>query len=269
MDPIDPGKLETDAEIDLHKSGGHFDPETRSLSVLQLVPNLITLLGLCAGLTSIRYAFQGQFETAVTLIIIAAIVDGLDGSIARRLNAASPFGAELDSLSDFVCFGVAPALLVYIFALQAPLPGMGWLLLLVYSLCACLRLARFNVARAAPEQGATSHFVGVPAPAGALLALFPVCLTLAGWVDMRDLPVLVAGFVTAVGLMMVSRLPTPSLKGLRIPKSKAIWVLLGAAVLVGAVSMRPWTVVVLVDLAYIGVLAYGLSNRRKKPSIGA
>lgn len=238
--------------------------DRRNLPFVQLIPNLVTLLGLCAGLTSIRYALQSNFETAAALIVLAAIVDGMDGLLARKLNAASHFGAELDSLSDFVCFGVAPALLVFVFALHSTLPGFGWLFMLVFTLCACLRLARFNVARDAPPPPGRAHFIGVPAPAGALLALLPVCLTISGWVDMRDWPMPTALFVAGVGLLMVSRLPTPSPKGIQIARKWAIWVLLGVAVLAGAIAMRPWTVIVLADLAYLVVLFVGSWQARRK-----
>ena len=123
--------------------------DRRTLPLVQLIPNLVTLLGLCAGLTAIRYALAGSWQTAAVLIVLAAVIDGMDGLLARKLNAASHFGAELDSLSDFVCFGVAPGVIVYAFVLQ-DWPGLGWLLVLVYVLCACLRLARFNVNRNAP-----------------------------------------------------------------------------------------------------------------------
>ncbi len=120
----------------------------RTLPFLQLLPNLVTILGLCAGLTALRLAFAGRFEPAVALIVLAALIDGVDGLLARRLNAASPFGAELDTLSDFLNFGVAPALIVYRMALAGS--DIAWTAALVFSVCACLRLARFNVNRDAP-----------------------------------------------------------------------------------------------------------------------
>ncbi len=236
--------------------------DRRSLPLVQLIPNLVTLLGLSAGLTAIRYALSGSYEIAAALIVLAALIDGLDGLLARKLNAASHFGAELDSLSDFVCFGVAPGIVVYHFALQA-WPGIGWLLVLVYVLCACLRLARFNVNRNAPPPPGRVHFVGVPAPAGAMLGLLPVYLSLSGWLDMRDAPVLVAFYMGIVGLLMISRLPTPSPKGLSVPRKRAVLVLLGVAVFAGALATKPWTVLVLSDLAYLGVLAWGTWRDRR------
>ena len=235
----------------------------RTLPLVLLVPNLVTLLGLCAGLTSMRYVVDGAWETAAILLVLAAIVDGMDGMLARKLNAASHFGAELDSLSDFVCFGVAPGFFVYQFALQ-PLGGMGWLLALVFTLGCCLRLARFNVSRAAPSEGKTG-FVGVPAPAGAMLGLMPVFLTLALWLDARDWPVLVAAWLAFVGVLMISRVPTPSLKGLSVPRSMAVPMLMGVTLYLWALATRPWLVLVLSGLLYLAVLAvFAARSARKK-----
>jgi len=237
--------------------------DRRSLSLVQLLPNLVTLLGLCAGLTSVRYALDERYETAAALILLAAVLDGMDGLIARKLNAASHFGAELDSLSDFVCFGVAPGIFLFHFALQG-VAGMGWLLVLVYILCACLRLARFNVNRDAPPPPGRAHFVGVPAPAGAMLALLPVFLTLSGIWDMRTVPLVVAAYLAGVGLLMISRLPTISPKGLRVPRNRAVWLLLGVAVFAGLGVTRPWLLMVLVDLAYLVLLAQAAWGQRHR-----
>mgnify|MGYP001293067967 CR=1 FL=1 len=238
-------------------------PDRRSLPILHLLPNLVTLLGLCAGLTSMRYALGERYEIAAALIILAAVLDGMDGLIARKLNAASHFGAELDSLSDFVCFGVAPGVFLFHFALQ-DFAGLGWLLVLVYILCACLRLARFNVNRDAPPPPGRAHFVGVPAPAGAMLALLPVFLMLAGIADLRSVPVAVAVYLAGVGLLMISRLPTISPKGLRVPRNRAIWLLVGVAVFAGIAVTRPWLLMVLADLAYLVLLAQAAWVYRRK-----
>ena len=228
--------------------------DRRSMPLVMLLPNLVTLLGLCAGLTSMRYVMLEMYEAAAALIVLAALVDGLDGMLARKLNAASPFGAELDSLSDFVCFGVAPGFFVYHFALQ-DLGGPGWIVVLVFPLGACLRLARFNVNRDVPlPPGVKPHFTGVPAPAGAMLGLLPVFLALAGWLDARQVPFLVALYLALVGVLMISRLPTPSLKAVRVPRSMALAVLLGVTLYLAALATRPWQVLVLTDLAYLAVV---------------
>ncbi len=240
------------------------DADRRSLPLLNLLPNLITLLGLCAGLTAIRSALDGQFQIAAALIVLAAVLDGMDGLVARKLNAASSFGAELDSLSDFVCFGVAPGVVIYQALLGNSLPGLGWLFVLVFILCACLRLARFNVSRDAPPPPGRAHFVGVPAPAGAMLCLLPLFTMLAGGPDLRDLGLPVALYTGFVGLLMISRLPTLSPKSLRVPRNRTVWVLLGVAVFAGLAVMRPWAVLVVADLAYLGLLARDAWRHRRR-----
>lgn len=240
------------------------DDNLRLTPLLTLLPNLITLLGLCAGLTAIRFALDARYEIAAALIVLAAVLDGIDGLVARKLNAASSFGAELDTLSDFVCFGVAPGVVIFQFALREELPALGWLFVLVFILCACLRLARFNVSRDAPPPPGRAHFVGVPAPAGAMLGLLPLFLYLAGGPDLRVFALPVALYMALVGLLMVSRLPTISPKGLRVPRSRAIWLFLGVAVFAGLAVARPWAVLVLADFAYLGLLARGFWRHRRR-----
>ena len=234
-----------------------------SLPFLHLVPNLVTILGMCAGLSAIRFTFDQRYELAAALIIIAAIMDALDGMLARKLNAASSFGAELDSFADFVSFGVAPSILVFGYALAGPMAGWGWVFVLVFAVCGCLRLARFNISRTTPEGASARHFVGVPAPAGAMLGLLPVYAGLAGWMDPSRFPVLTALYLAGVGLLMVSRLPTPSIKGLRIARENAVWVLVAMGGFVGLLITRTWETLVMADLAYLTVLGW-LALRRMK-----
>lgn len=237
------------------------------LSLLQLVPNLVTILGMCAGLSAIRYTFDERYELAAALIIFAAVMDGFDGLLARKLNAASSFGAELDSFADFVSFGVAPGILVFGYALAGPMAGLGWIFVLVFAVCACLRLARFNISRAAPDEVSPRHFVGVPAPAGAMLGLLPVYLGLSGLMEPARAPVLVALYLAGVGVLMVSRLPTPSLKAVRIARENAIWVLIAMSAFVGLLFSRTWLTLVVADLVYLvilGWLAWQQSQMRAK-----
>ena len=147
----------------------------RSIPMRLLIPNMVTVLGLCVGLTSIRMAIEGRFELALTAIGAAAVLDGLDGRMARLLKASSRFGAELDSLSDFVCFGVAPAIVLYLWGF-AGASSLGWIMVLMFALAAALRLARFNVALDEPGKPLweTGFFVGVPVPAGAILLMLPL-----------------------------------------------------------------------------------------------
>lgn len=234
-----------------------FDRNGETLPFLHLVPNLVTILGLCAGLTSIQFVFSEHYQRAAALIVFAAIIDGIDGLLARKFKATSNFGAELDSLSDFLCFGVAPGLLVYRFALPDA-RGLGWVFVLVFVICCCLRLARFNVNREVRPLGSRPHFVGVPAPAGALLAMFPLFLSFEGLFDASALPLAIALYLGLVGALMVSRLPTISLKALRIPKRKAGWVLIGTAFAIGVALTKPWLLLILADAVYAAGLVYGL-----------
>lgn len=236
-----------------------------NMAFLQLVPNLVTILGLCAGLTAIRFAFLGRFDLAAGLIVFAAVIDGFDGLLARRLDAESLIGAELDSLADFVDFGVAPAIVVYLATLSGT-GDLGWTFALVFAVCCCLRLARFNVNRDTPMEG-RAHFVGVPAPAGALLGLLPVFLTLGGVVDASEAPWAVAPWLGLIGLMMVSRLRTFSPKAIRVPRERSRFILVAAALLVGLTLTRFWLLLVVFDVAYAALLVHAaVVSRRNRRS---
>ncbi len=231
---------------------------------LHLLPNMVTILGLSAGLTSIRFVLVGRYEFAAALIIFAALIDGLDGLLARRINATSPMGAELDSLSDFVNFGVAPGLLAYQFALGG-MRDLGWIFVLIYVICCCLRLARFNVNRDVPNPGGRAHFTGVPAPAGALLALLPLFLHAEGILNTRDLPWISGPWLAVVAWAMISRMPTPSPKALRIRREQVAPLLVGMVVIGGLAFTRFWLLMVLLSLAYIAVLIHAAITSRRKP----
>lgn len=224
-----------------------------SLPFYTLLPNLVTLLGLCAGLTAIRFVFSGNFQIAVGLILFAAAIDGLDGLLARRLQATSEIGAQLDSLADFLNFGVAPGLLVYEFALALSERAGAWVAVLIYASCCCLRLARFNVAhiRQQTTGGASpKHFTGVPAPAGALLALMPVFFCFETETAPHVAPMLVAGWLAVVGLLMASRLPTFSPKSLRVPRAGIVWVMVALPFVVGVMLTNFWASMLLIDVIY-------------------
>lgn len=238
------------------------DPQHRErMPFLHLLPNLVTLSALCLGLTSIRYAIEGRFELATMLILLSAVLDGLDGLLARRLNATSELGAELDSLSDFLCFGVAPGILVYQVAF-APADGLGWLVVLVFAACTCLRLARFNVMQGEAPAG-KPHFIGVPAPAGALLGLLPVFLSFSGAFDdlgaWRGAVALWMGFV---GVLMISRLKTFSPKALRVPRGMVGLLMMLTVVATGLLFARLWLLLVVIDLIYLGTLMIALFRAR-------
>ncbi len=233
------------------------------LSLARLMPNLVTILGLCAGLSAIRFTFEGAFELAAGLILFAALLDAVDGLLARQLDAASDFGAELDSLADFVNFGVAPGVLVFVYALHGEVDGPGWVFVLVFAVCSCLRLARFNISRDDPKPAGRQYFVGVPAPAGAMLAMLPVFAGLAEVTEPDRAPLAVALWLGVVGLLMVSRLPTPSIKGLRVQRDRALWLLIGTAFVVGLGLTRFWLMVLVVNLIYLGSIVVVAALRRR------
>lgn len=235
---------------------------------LLLLPNMVTLAGMCLGLTSIRYAMDERFGFAVALIFLAVLMDGLDGLLARRLRATSNFGAELDSLSDFLCFGVAPGILLYKYMLE-PLGSLGWIFVLIFAAAGCLRLARFNVMRGAGAQEEVSdtqtdktHFVGVPAPAGAMLALLPLFAVQAGVLSDQSPALLIAFWLGLVALLMVSRLKTLSPKSLRIPRGLVVVIMFAMVVGIGLMFSSPWLLLVVVDLAYLVVLALAVIRAR-------
>ena len=235
----------------------------RELLLLKLLPNLVSILALCAGLTAIRYAISGNFGMAVLLIGTAAALDGLDGRLARMLKSESAIGAELDSLCDLVNFGVAPALVLYLWGLR-PESSFGWIAVLVYAVCCMLRLARFNVgSRAVGEAAEKTSFIGVPSPAGAMLVLLPVYLTFATSGAITVPPLVTSVWMLGVGALMISRVRTPSLKRTTIAADHARYVLVGAVVLVAALLTFPWvTLTALTGLYLAGILALFLRSLR-------
>jgi len=226
------------------------------LSVNRLVPNVLTLLALCAGMTAIRFAISGQFEYAAFTIIAAGVFDGLDGRLARLLKATSSFGAELDSLSDFISFGVAPAAVLYLWTM-VHLRSVGWAIVLFYAVCCALRLARFNTqlgAEPAPPWR-SSYFSGAPAPAGAGLLMLPMFFSFewGEWCEwiVRS-PYLNGVWITGVALLMVSTLPTVSIKRIRIAPHLVMPTLLGIGVMTAFFTTAPWPTLICVGAAYIG-----------------
>ena len=189
----------------------------RDIPVNALIPNALTVLGLSLGLTAIRLALLDRWEIAVAAIIAAGIVDGLDGRVARILKASTAFGAQLDSLSDFLCFGVAPALMLYLWALQEG-RAAGWAVALIYSVCMALRLARFNAGLANPDRPAwtSKFFTGLPAPAASIVVLIPMMLSFELGDTVLRQPLLVAFHVVFVALLMVSTIPMYAGKGIRV-----------------------------------------------------
>jgi CDP-diacylglycerol---serine O-phosphatidyltransferase len=239
------------------------EPE-RELLLLKLLPNLVSILALCAGLTAIRFAIAGNVAMAVLLIGTAAALDGLDGRLARMLKSESAIGAELDSLCDFVNFGVTPGLVLYLWGLRAE-TSLGWIAVLVYAVCCMLRLARFNVgSRQVGEAAEKTTFIGVPSPAGAMLVLAPIYLTLALDSTVALPPQLVALWMVAIGALMISRVRTPSLKRIKIAAEYARYVLVGLVVVVAALLTYPWTTLLILSLVYLAAILW-LFLRGLKP----
>lgn len=220
-------------------------------SVNRMVPNILTLLALCAGMTAIRFAVNGKFEYAVFTIIAAGIFDGLDGRLARLLKVTSSFGAELDSLSDFISFGAAPAVMLYLWTM-AGLRSIGWAMVLFYAVCCALRLARFNTQLAAePPPWRSNFFSGVPAPAGAGLIMVPMFASFEWDFWIARSPILNAVWIGIIALLMVSTIPTFSLKRLRIPSHHVIPTLLGVGLMAAFLTTAPWATLMLVGVAYV------------------
>jgi CDP-diacylglycerol--serine O-phosphatidyltransferase len=241
--------------------------------VRYLLPNLITLLALCSGITAIRLGIEGRYELAIASVMVAVVLDALDGRLARLLKGTSRFGAELDSLTDFVNFGVAPALLLYIWSLNS-LRTAGWVIALIYAICCALRLARFNVALDDPHkpQWANRFFTGAPAPAGAGLVLLPFYLSFLGLVDDgHGFALLIGPYVVLVALLMVSRIPTFSGKhmGSSIPRDIVLPVLgLGSFAAIMLIAY-PWEFLTVIAVAYLALIPVSMRSYRRHKAADA
>ncbi len=239
----------------------------RPLTLARLLPNMLTLGGLCCGLTGMRFAILERWELAATFIVIAAFIDGFDGRLARLLKASSNFGAQLDSLSDMVCFGVAPAFILYLWKLQ-DMRAFGWTIALLYVVCAALRLARFNASLDAADEPREpwrkKFFTGVPAPSGAMLALLPLTATLALGDEAYGLqwlftPAATGAVLLISALLMASRVPTVSLKGVRVGPQWALPVMLAASFWVVSLVIHPWETMAFSSLAYLAIMPFGIA----------
>jgi CDP-diacylglycerol--serine O-phosphatidyltransferase len=247
----------------------------RAQPLVHLVPNIFTVLALCAGLTSIRYALDQRYELAVALIILAGIFDGLDGRSARLLKITSKLGAELDSLADFLSFGVAPAVLVYLWSLNQ-VKAIGWALVLLFATCCALRLARFNTELEDPHRPAwmSRFFTGMPAPAAAGCAIIPLLIAFAFQTSWPRAWALNAAVLVVVSLLMVSRVPTFSLKTVvvRVQPQWVLPTLIFVGLFVAALSAAPWHTLLAVGTVYLASLpvgwwsAYQLRRRHETPA---
>jgi CDP-diacylglycerol--serine O-phosphatidyltransferase len=229
----------------------------------RMIPNVLTVLALCAGMTAIRLAIVGKFETAVVAIIVAGILDGLDGRIARLLKGTSVFGAQLDSLSDFVSFGVAPAVMLYIWTMEQ-FHGFGWAIVLIFAVCCALRLARFNtqLGQELPPY-AYNFFTGVPAPAGAGLAMVPMFAAFEFGDTVFRTPTFNTFWILAVAGLMVSRVPTFALKRFHVPSEWVLPTLLGVGALAAFLTTEPWATLLIVGVVYIGSFPFSIRYYRR------
>jgi CDP-diacylglycerol--serine O-phosphatidyltransferase len=241
-------------------------PRFAGLSFNRMIPSILTLLGLCAGLTSMRYALEARFGSAAVAVLVAACIDGLDGRLARLLRATTRFGAEFDSLSDFCCFGVAPAFIIYLWSLHV-VHGFGFAPCLMFAVCMALRLARFNATMDTRPPIAHAYaynfFTGVPAPAGAGLALFPLFLGLEGhslgfqWLEaLPRHPLFCAVVMIGSAVLLVSTLPVWSFKNFKVPRDYVLPLLLGVGLYAALLVADPWAALAGGGLLYVGMLPF-------------
>lgn len=226
--------------------------------ISRIFPNMVTLAGLCCGLSSIRFALDGRFELAVGFIVAAALIDGMDGRIARMLGATSLFGAQLDSLSDFLCFGVAPVIVIYIWQLHE-VRGIGWAVVLFYTVCCALRLARFNTsllneARAPWEK---QFFTGIPSPAGGGLCLIPLMIFLQSDETLRIPSGILVLYILLIAVLMASRIPTFSGKT-RIRHDLILPFMLAFGVVLVLLIIEPWMTLTVIGVIYLALIPFSI-----------
>lgn len=240
----------------------------RKQSIQKMIPNMITLTALATGMTSIKFAIAARWEMAVVAIVAAALMDAFDGAAARLLKAQSKLGAELDSFSDFISFGVAPAIVTYLWTLENA-GRWGWPVALIFAMAVALRLSRFNIANddVDKDNPLTKYFTGVPSPVGAGLCLLPMVVSFQVSEEMAAIvmhPKIVAVWTLVVGAMMVSSIPTFSSKQLRIPAKSKILVLALFGILIAGLINDPWPTLTLVASAYLISLPFGVRHYNRK-----
>ena len=228
-----------------------------------ILPNMLTLIGVCIGLTSIRFALDGRFELAIVAIIIAALIDGLDGRIARLIKGTSRVGKELDSLTDMISFGVAPAFIMFFWKLNT-LGKFGWLLCLIYVICVALRLARFNVNSISEPSWRDNFFEGVPSPAGGILVLTPLIFSLTSFNFMNiNYDIVVPVFFILTSLLLISKFPSYSFKKIVIQRKATIFLLFGIVLFFGLLLIYPFNVISISAIIYLGMLPISFFHYQK------
>ena len=246
------------------------EPQKNNLKIVadkknarMILPNMLTLIGVCIGLTSIRFALDEKFELAVIAIIFAALIDGLDGRIARLIKGTSKVGKELDSLTDMISFGVAPAFIMYFWKLNT-LGRFGWLLCLIYVICVALRLARFNINSNQEPSWRDNFFEGVPSPAGGILVLTPLIISLSGF-DLIQLnyEFIVPTFFILTSLLLISKFPTYSFKKIVIPRRTTIFLLFGIVLFFGLLLIYTFNVIAISAVIYVFLLPISFFHFQK------
>ena len=228
-----------------------------------ILPNMLTLIGVCIGLTSIRFALDGRFEFAIIAIIFAALIDGLDGRIARLIKGTSKVGKELDSLTDMISFGVAPAFIMYFWKLNS-LGRFGWLLCLVFVICVALRLARFNVNSNQEPSWRDNFFEGVPSPAGGILVLTPLIVSLSGFNFIKlNYDLIVPIFFVVTSFLLISKFPSYSFKKIVIPRRTTIFLLFGIVLFFGLLLIYTFNVIAISTIVYLILLPVSYLHYQK------
>tara|TARA_B100001123_G_C15218443_1_gene990239 strand:- start:397 stop:1194 length:798 start_codon:yes stop_codon:yes gene_type:complete len=219
-----------------------------------ILPNILTLIGVCIGLTSIKFAFDGKFELSIIAVIIAGIIDGLDGRIARLIKGTSKVGKELDSLTDVISFGVAPAFIMYFWALS-DIGRLGWLISLIYVVCVALRLARFNVSSEGESSWRDNFFEGIPSPAGGILVLMPLVLSLSEFKFFNlDYALIVPTFFIIISILLISKIPTYSLKKIVVPRSTSIFLLFSVILYFGLILVYTFNAIIISGIIYLLII---------------
>jgi CDP-diacylglycerol--serine O-phosphatidyltransferase len=228
-----------------------------------ILPNMLTLIGVCIGLTSIRFALDGKFEFAIIAIIFAALIDGLDGRIARLIKATSKVGKELDSLTDMISFGVAPAFIMYFWKLNT-LGRFGWLVCLIYVICVALRLARFNVNSNQEPSWRDNFFEGVPSPAGGILVLTPLIISLTNFnLIQLNYDIIVPAFFITTSLLLISKFPSYSFKKIVIQRKTTIFLLFGIVLFFGLLLIYPFNIIAISAVIYLLMLPISFFHYQK------
>ena len=245
------------------KPKNNFKVVTDKKTARVILPNMLTLIGVCIGLTSIRFALDGRFEFAVVAIILAAVIDGLDGRIARLIKGTSKVGKELDSLTDMISFGVAPAFIMYFWKLNT-LGRFGWLVCLIFVICVALRLARFNVNSSQEPSWKDNFFEGVPSPAGGILVLTPLIFSMTNFEFISiNYEIVVPFFFIVTSLLLISKFPSYSFKKIVIQRKTTIFLLFGIVLFFGLLLIYPFNLIAISAIVYLAILPVSYFHYQK------